>query len=41
VQADLERSAVVQNALDTTDFGSGNVPFNEANFAANLAKATF
>ncbi|KAJ5486805.1 hypothetical protein N7530_001105 [Penicillium desertorum] len=34
-------STVVQNALDTTDFGSGNVPFNEANFAANLAKATF
>ncbi|KXG48512.1 Necrosis inducing protein [Penicillium griseofulvum] len=34
-------SKVVQNALDTTDFGSGNVPFNEANFAKNLANATF
>ncbi|CAG8252579.1 unnamed protein product [Penicillium nalgiovense] len=34
-------STVVQDALDTTDFGSGNVPFNEPNFAANLEKATF
>jgi hypothetical protein len=33
--------AVVQDALDTTDFGSGNVPFNENNFANNLANATF
>ncbi|KAJ5301654.1 hypothetical protein PENANT_c002G11523 [Penicillium antarcticum] len=34
-------STVVQDALDTTDFGSANVPFNENNFANNLAKATF
>ncbi|KAF4759708.1 hypothetical protein N7455_001866 [Penicillium solitum] len=34
-------STVEQNALDTTDFGSGNVPFNEGNFANNLAKATY
>ncbi|KAJ5354928.1 hypothetical protein N7541_005972 [Penicillium brevicompactum] len=34
-------SSVVQDALDTTDFGSANVPFNENNWASNLAKATF
>ncbi|KAI9643559.1 hypothetical protein NHQ30_008178 [Ciborinia camelliae] len=33
--------AVAQTALETTDFGSGNVPFIPANFANNLAKATF
>ncbi|CAI7616867.1 unnamed protein product [Penicillium glandicola] len=34
-------STVVQNALETTDFGSANVPFKDANFATNLAAATF
>jgi hypothetical protein len=28
-----------RTALDTTDFGSANVPFKDANFANNLAKA--
>ncbi|CAG8060707.1 unnamed protein product [Penicillium salamii] len=34
-------SSAVQNALDTTDFVKANVPFNENNWASNLAKATF
>ncbi|KAI1838123.1 hypothetical protein DTO006G1_4110 [Penicillium roqueforti] len=34
-------STVVQDALDTTDFGAANVPFDDGNFASNLAKATF
>ncbi|CAG8162547.1 unnamed protein product [Penicillium salamii] len=34
-------STAVQNALDTTDFVKANVPFNENNWASNLAKATF
>ncbi|KAJ5499425.1 hypothetical protein LT330_000299 [Penicillium expansum] len=34
-------TTVEQTALDTTDFGAGNVPFNENNFANNLAKATY
>ncbi|OAA62770.1 Necrosis inducing [Niveomyces insectorum RCEF 264] len=33
--------AVAQAALNTTDFGSGNVPFNDNNFQNNLAAATF
>ncbi|CRG91469.1 hypothetical protein PISL3812_08518 [Talaromyces islandicus] len=33
--------AVAQTALDTTDFGSANVPFNEDHFTSNLAAATF
>lgn len=33
--------AVAQSALDTTDFGSANVPFNDGNFENNLAAATF
>ncbi|QKX54856.1 uncharacterized protein TRUGW13939_01946 [Talaromyces rugulosus] len=32
---------VAQTALDTTDFGSANVPFNEDHFTSNLAAATF
>lgn len=28
-----------RNALETTDFGSANVPFKEANFQNNLVKA--
>jgi hypothetical protein len=28
-------------ALEITDFGSANVPFKDANFDSNLAKATF
>ena len=28
-----------RNALETTDFGSANVPFKNANFESNLAKA--
>lgn len=31
---------VAQTALDTTDFGSANVPFNEDHFTSNLAAAT-
>ncbi|KAJ5773743.1 hypothetical protein N7457_008639, partial [Penicillium paradoxum] len=34
-------SSVVQNALETTDFGSGHVPFKEDSFASNLGEATF
>jgi hypothetical protein len=30
-----------RTALETTDFGSGNVPFKDANFMGNLASATF
>ncbi|QSZ31409.1 hypothetical protein DSL72_000974 [Monilinia vaccinii-corymbosi] len=30
-----------RSALQNTDFGAGNVPFKEGNFASNLAKATF
>ncbi|WP_366290945.1 NPP1 family protein [Paenibacillus sp. AN1007] len=30
-----------RNALNTTDFGSANVPFNDNNFANNLNKAWF
>ncbi|KAJ5979578.1 hypothetical protein N7481_006876 [Penicillium waksmanii] len=33
--------AVAQSALDTTDFGDANVPFNDGNMDSNLAKATF
>ncbi|KAL6399511.1 necrosis- and ethylene-inducing protein 2 precursor [Ilyonectria robusta] len=33
--------AAAQNALETTDFGSGVVPFNNAKFDNNLGKATF
>lgn len=33
--------AVAQTALDTTDFGDGNVPFNDAHFTSNLANASF
>jgi len=32
---------VAQTALDDTDFGSANVPFNEDHFETNLAAATF
>jgi len=32
---------VAQTALDDTDFGSANVPFNEDHFTSNLASATF
>ena len=32
---------VSRAALEETDFGSGNVPFKEGNWADNLAKATF
>lgn len=32
---------VSRAALEETDFGSGNVPFKEENWADNLAKATF
>lgn len=32
---------VAQTALETTDFGDGNVPFIPANFANNFANATF
>ena len=28
-----------RNALETTDFGSGNVPFKDANFQNNLQRA--
>lgn len=34
-------STVELNALETTDFGSAIVPFIPANFANNLAAATF
>ncbi|KAJ5467907.1 hypothetical protein N7475_005659 [Penicillium sp. IBT 31633x] len=34
-------STVVQEALETTDFGSGNVPFKDGNFASGLEDATF
>ncbi|KAH8430904.1 NPP1 family protein [Aspergillus melleus] len=33
--------AVAQKALEDTDFGDGNVPFKDANFENNLAKATY
>ena len=33
--------SVAQDALDTTDFGDANVPFNEGNMDSNLGKATF
>lgn len=33
--------AVASSALATTDFGAANVPFIDANFQNNLAKATF
>lgn len=29
-----------RTALENTDFGSANVPFKDANFASNLAKAS-
>ncbi|KAL3417719.1 hypothetical protein PVAG01_10729 [Phlyctema vagabunda] len=32
---------VAQTALETTDFGDANVPFNNAHFTTNLAAATF
>lgn len=32
---------VAQEALTDTDFGDANVPFKDANFDSNLAKATF
>jgi len=32
---------VAQTALEDTDFGSANVPFKNANFANNLAAATY
>lgn len=32
---------VARNALSTTDFGDGNVPFIDSNIADNLNKATF
>jgi hypothetical protein len=34
-------SAIEQSALETTDFGSANVPFIPAHFTNNLATATF
>lgn len=33
--------AAASSALDTTDFGSAIVPFNDANFLNNLAAATY
>lgn len=30
-----------RNALNTTDFGKANVPFNDNNFTINLKKAWF
>jgi hypothetical protein len=30
-----------QTALDTTDFGRANVPFNEDHFETNLAACSF
>lgn len=33
--------AVARNALQTTDFGSANVPFKDSSFSSNLAAATF
>ncbi|KAJ4396207.1 hypothetical protein N0V93_000426 [Gnomoniopsis smithogilvyi] len=33
--------AAAQNALQTTDFGSANVPFKDSAFTNNLAAATF
>ncbi|KAB8070600.1 necrosis inducing protein [Aspergillus leporis] len=32
---------VARNALETGDFGKGNVPFKEENWAENLRKATY
>ena len=32
---------VAQSALDTTDFGSANVPFNADNFQTNLAACSW
>ncbi|KAL4788113.1 putative NPP1 domain protein [Aspergillus varians] len=32
---------VAREALETTDFGAANVPFNDRTFLNNLAKATF
>ncbi|KAL3417076.1 necrosis inducing protein [Phlyctema vagabunda] len=34
-------TAAARTALTNTDFGSANVPFKDANFAANLDKASF
>ncbi|QDS75795.1 hypothetical protein FKW77_000112 [Venturia effusa] len=34
-------TAVVQNALETTDFGDATVPFKDSTFATNLAAASF
>lgn len=39
--SNLQNLAVVQEALETTDFGSGNVPFKDGNFASGLEDATF
>lgn len=36
-----ELPAVAQQALDTTDFGAANVPFNDPHFLSNLANAGF
>ncbi|KAK0112846.1 hypothetical protein ONS95_014571 [Cadophora gregata] len=33
--------AAARTALENTNFGDANVPFKDANFEANLAKATF
>ncbi|KAF7596123.1 hypothetical protein BBP40_003385 [Aspergillus hancockii] len=33
--------SAASTALENTDFGSANVPFKDANFASNLAKAAF
>ncbi|KAG2420381.1 hypothetical protein HFD88_005182 [Aspergillus terreus] len=32
---------VARTALQNTDFGAGNVPFKDGNFASNLGEATF
>ncbi len=36
-----DMTAAARNALNTTDFGSANVPFKDANFAGNLAEAWY
>lgn len=33
--------SAAQSALQTTDFGSANVPFKDSAFSGNLAAATF
>lgn len=34
-------TSAARNALNTTDFGSANVPLNDSNFTNNLNKAWF